>query len=72
MEKSTELSQTIDIKKIITEEGHIRKFDGVAPEGFVLVHEKTLEELKDFDKWKSWKHNEISIKEMNKNNFDNT
>ena len=72
MEKSTELIQTIDIKKIITEEGHIRQFDGVAPEGFVLVHEKTLEELKDFDKWKSWKHNEISIKEMNKNNFDNT
>jgi hypothetical protein len=72
MEKSNELTRTIDIKKIIKEEGHIRKFDGVVPEGFVLVHEKTLEELKDFEKWKSWKHNEISIKEMNKNNFDNT
>ena len=72
MEKSSKLSQTIDIKKIIAEEGHIRKFEGVAPEGFVLVHENTLEELKDFEKWKSWKHNEISIKEMNKNNFDNT
>ena len=62
----------IDIKKIIKEEGHIRKFAGVAPEGFILVHEKTLEELKDFDKWKMWKHDEISIQEMNKNNFDNT
>ena len=62
----------IDIKKIIKEEGHIRKFAGVALEGFVLVHEKTLEELKDFDKWKMWKHDEISIQEMNKNNFDNT
>lgn len=72
MEKSNESTQTIDIKKIIKEEGHIRKFDGVVPEGFVLVHEKTLEELKDFEKWKSWKHNEILIKEMNKNNFDNT
>ena len=72
MEKSSKLSQTIDIKKIIAEEGHIRKFEGVVPEGFVLVHENTLEELKDFEKWKSWKHNEISIKEMNKNNFDNT
>jgi hypothetical protein len=62
----------IDIKKIIEEEGPIRKFDGVAPEGFVLVHEKTLEELKNFDSWKSWKNNEISIQEMNKNNFNNS
>jgi hypothetical protein len=62
----------VNIKEILEKEGEVRKFDGVAPEGFVLVHEKTLEELKDFDKWKSWKHNEISIKEMNKNNFDNT
>lgn len=61
-----------DIKRIIIEEGHIRKFAGVAPEGFILVHEKTLENLKDFDTWKSWKNNEISIQEMNKNNFDNT
>jgi hypothetical protein len=62
----------ININEILEKEGGVRKFDGVAPEGFVLVHEKTLEELKDFEKWKSWKHNEISIKEMNKNNFDNT
>lgn len=62
----------IDIKTLIKEEGHIRKFDGVAPEGFYLVHEKTLEDLKDFDTWKSWKNNEISIQEMNKKNFDNT
>lgn len=62
----------IDIKKIIKEEGPIRKFDGIAPEGFVLVHETTLEQLKDFDTWKMWKNDEISIREMNKNNFDNT
>jgi hypothetical protein len=62
----------VNIKEILEKEGNVRKFDGVAPEGFVLVHEKTLEELKDFEKWKSWKHDEISIKEMNKNNFDNT
>ena len=62
----------VNIKEILEKEGEVRKFGGVAPEGFVLVHEKTLEELKDFDKWKSWKHDEISIKEMNKNNFDNT
>jgi len=64
--------QIIDIKKIIEEEGPIRKFDGIAPEGFVLVHEKSLEDLKEFEIWKSWKHNEISIQELNKKNFDNT
>jgi len=62
----------IDIKKILQEKGSVHKFSGVAPEGFVLVHEKTLEELRDFDKWKSWKNNEISIEEMNKINFENT
>jgi hypothetical protein len=62
----------VNIKKILEEEGEVRKFDGVAPEGFVLVHEKTLEKLKDFDTWKMWKHNEITIKELNKTNFDNS
>jgi hypothetical protein len=62
----------INIKKILEEEGEVRKFGGVAPEGFVLVHEKTLEKLKDFDTWKRWKHNEITIKELNKTNFDNS
>jgi hypothetical protein len=62
----------IDIQKILEEEGEVRKFGGVAPEGFVLVHEKTLEKLKDFDTWKMWKHNQITIKELNKTNFDNS
>jgi hypothetical protein len=60
----------IDILKIIKEEGPIRKFDGMAPEGFVLVHENALEELKDFEVWKEWKHNQISIKELNNKHFD--
>jgi hypothetical protein len=60
----------IDILEIIKEEGPIRKFDGVAPEGFVLVHQDTLEELKDFEVWKEWKHNKISIKELNNKHFD--
>jgi hypothetical protein len=59
----------VNIKKILDEEGEVRKFGGVAPEGFVLVHEKTLESLKDFETWKMWKHNQISIKELNKTNF---
>jgi hypothetical protein len=61
----------VDIKKILDEKGSILKFSGVAPEGFILVHEKTLEDLKDFDTWKSWKNDEISLEEMNKKNFDN-
>jgi hypothetical protein len=60
----------IDILEIIKEEGPIRKFDGIAPEGFVLVHENALEELKNFEVWREWKHNQISIKDLNKKNFD--
>lgn len=60
----------IDILEIIKEKGPIRKFDGIAPEGFVLVHEDALEELKDFEVWKEWKHNQISIKELNNKHFD--
>jgi hypothetical protein len=62
----------IDIQKILEEEGEVRKFGGVAPEGFVLVHEKTLESLKDFETWKMWKHKQITIKELNKTNFNNS
>ena len=62
----------VNIKKILEEEGEVRKFGGVAPEGFILVHEKTLESLKDFNTWKMWKHNQITIKELNKTNFDNS
>jgi hypothetical protein len=61
-----------EIKKIIKEEGPIRRFDGVVPEEFVLVHEKTLEELKNMETWLDWKTNRISIMEMNKKNFQNT
>jgi hypothetical protein len=62
----------IDLQKILEEEGEVRKFGGVAPEGFILVHEKTLESLKDFETWKMWKHNQITIKELNKTNFGNS
>jgi len=59
----------IDIKKAILEKGLKTKFQGCAPEGFILIHEKTLEDLKDFDNWKKWKNDEISIDELNKINF---
>jgi hypothetical protein len=61
----------IDIKKILEEEGQVRKLEGNAPEGFVLVHEKTLEDLLDFETWKEWKNKNITIKELNKKNFEN-
>lgn len=61
----------IDVKKLIKEEGIIRKYDGIAPEGFVLVHEKSLEQLKDFDVWKDWKNDLISLNELNKNSLRN-
>lgn len=69
MSENNQISSS-DIMKMIKEDAIIRKFDGVAPEGFILVYEKTLEDLKDFEIWKMWKNNEISIKEMNKNNFN--
>jgi len=59
----------VDVKKILEEEGVMKKYEGVAPEGFVLVHEKTLEQLKDFDTWKEWKNDVITIRELNNKNF---
>jgi hypothetical protein len=59
----------IDIKKLIEERGETGKFDGIAPEGFVLVHEGTLEELKNFEVWREWKNDHISIKELNNKNL---
>ena len=62
----------VDIKKILKERGSILKFEGVEPEGFILVHENTLEQLKDMNVWIEWKMERLSIKEMNKINFENT
>jgi hypothetical protein len=59
----------IDVKKILEEEGPMRKYDGVAPDGFILISEGALEELKVFDTWKEWKNDSLSIKELNNRNF---
>lgn len=61
----------VDIKKLLQERGSVSKFEGVAPEGFILVHEQTLEDLKNWKVWQDWKNGDISIQELNKNNFDN-
>ncbi len=62
----------INIKEILEKEGEVRKFVGVAPEGFVLVHEKTLQDLQDFEIWKDWKNGLKSIEDLNKSNFRDT
>ena len=62
----------INIKEILEKEGEVRKFVGVAPEGFVLVHEKTLQDLQDFEIWKDWKNGHKSIEDLNKSNFQDT
>jgi len=59
----------IDIKKILEEEGPMRKYEGIAPEGFILISEGALEELKVFDTWKEWKNDSLTIKELNNRNF---
>lgn len=61
----------IDIKKLLEERGPTGKLEGNAPEGFVLVHENTLDDLKDFEIWKEWKNNQLTIKELNNKHFDN-
>ena len=47
-------------------ESYYHKYDGVAPEGFVLIPEEVLEKLKDFDSWKEWKHNPSVLEKMSK------
>ena len=37
------------------------RYSGVAPEGFLLLHEKTIQDLQDFEIWKEWKNNIIEL-----------
>jgi hypothetical protein len=60
------------VKKIIKENGVILKYQGVAPEGFILVHEKTLEQLTNMKTWIDWRMGRISINDMNKLNLKDT
>ena len=53
----------MDIKEKI-ENSHYYKFQGIAPEGFILVPEEVLEQLREFDTWKEWKHNPELLVEM--------
>lgn len=42
------------------------KYMGVAPEGFTLVPNEVLEELKDFESWKEFKHDDEWIEKTSK------
>lgn len=60
----------IDLKKKLDREWPFGKFSGVSPEGFILVHEETLTQLKNFDVWILWSEGKLDINELNKQNFD--
>jgi hypothetical protein len=59
----------IDINKLLEERGPTGKLEGNVPEGFILVHKDTLEDLKNFEVWKEWKHDKLSIRELNNKHF---
>lgn len=54
-----------DIKEKI-KDSHYHKFTGIAPDGFILVPEEVLEQLKDFDVWKEWKSNPELLEKLTK------
>jgi len=37
------------------------RYAGVAPEGFVLLLDKTIQDLQNFEIWKEWKNNIIEL-----------
>lgn len=44
-------------KKREIKDSYFHKFEGTAPEGFLLVPEELFNLLKDFDNWKDFKYN---------------
>ena len=48
------------------------KFEGIAPEGFVLVPLEVIEQLKDFDNWKEFKYDQNWIENKSKESIKNT
>ena len=61
---------TTCISELLDKSGGLHKFGGVVPEGFIMVHEKTLEDLKKFDTWKSWINNELNLFDLDKKHFN--
>lgn len=40
------------------------RYKGIAPDGFIIVSELTLDKLKDFDIWKLWRHDEVTLDDL--------
>ncbi len=55
---------TEEIKDKI-KKANYHKLTGSIPEGFIMVHEKVIEDLKDFDNWKDFKYYSNYIEEKN-------
>ena len=49
------------MSKITTNEIVKNRYAGVAPDGFVLLHEKTIQDLQDFEIWKEWRNKIIEL-----------
>ena len=49
------------MSKITTKEIVKNRYSGVTPEGFVLLHEKTIQDLQNFEIWKEWKNNILEL-----------
>jgi len=49
------------MSEITTKEIVKNRYLGVAPEGFVLILEKTIQDLQDFEIWKEWKNNIVEL-----------
>jgi hypothetical protein len=49
------------MSKITTNEIVKNRYSGVAPDGFVLLHEKTIQDLQDFEIWKEWRNKIIEL-----------
>ena len=60
----------MNIQELIKSRGQIGKYEGVAPEGFVLVHEKSLDLLQDMPIWIEWRMGRITIEELNNYNLE--
>lgn len=52
-----------DIKEKI-KNSHYHKFDGVAPEGFLLIPKEVLEKLKNPEIWEMWINDEKFLEKM--------
>lgn len=58
-----------DIKESIQNYKY-KKFDHLAPEGFVLIPEGMLEDLKEFDNWKEWKNDSSFFQNLKEKHID--